>query len=199
MVQFIRIALSCRADVLVNAEEIGGVIFALYLGEANVVLTVGGAYSVAFIIGEEIDVNAAAGEGGRGMEKFTRPTNAPFVVSCIKPATMDIHGVFGITVAVRHSVGRWPGCRTTIGAKENLALGRGLLLDVVNHGVEQAIIECSEIVGFPVVTRPRRKQRIKSLLPGCVRLHADMLTERSCEIEQGVDQCLARHCVTRIK
>ena len=60
-------------DILVHAEEVVRIVLALHLGEAIVVRAVGGAHAIALVGGEEIDVDAAAGEGRRGLEEVARP------------------------------------------------------------------------------------------------------------------------------
>src|SRR5208282_3467106 len=62
------LVLSGRLDILVHAKEVVRVVLALHLGEAIVIRAIGGAHTISFVGGEEIDVCAAAGERRRGIE-----------------------------------------------------------------------------------------------------------------------------------
>ena len=46
-----------------------------------------------------------------------------------------------------------------------------------DDGVEEAVLERREVVGLPVVAGARGEQRVERLLPGRVRLDADVLAE----------------------
>ena len=85
---------------MVQPKEVVWVVLALHLGEAIVVRTVGGAYAISFVVGEEIDVNAATGEGGRGIEEVARPADAAIVVGRVLPAAVDVHDKLGIAVGI---------------------------------------------------------------------------------------------------
>jgi hypothetical protein len=132
---------SARLDILIHAEQVFRVVLALHLGETMVVRAVGGGHAIGLVGGKEIDVDAAAGEGGRGIEEVARLADAARVVGRVLPAPVDIQDELGIAVGVYRSV----RCRTVggaaEGAQEDLALRRRQLADVLDNGVEQSVVE----------------------------------------------------------
>src|SRR5262245_64762847 len=63
------IELPRRPDVLVHAEQVAGVVAPLDFGQAAIVRAVGLLDPVDFVVGHEIDVDAARGEGCGGLEQ----------------------------------------------------------------------------------------------------------------------------------
>jgi hypothetical protein len=79
-------------------------------------------------------------------------------------------------MTIRHGI-----CRNAIGCardgrEEDLALRRGQFSGKLNLRFQRAVAELCEIMGFSVVSRARRKQRIKSFLPLRIRLNTDVFT-----------------------
>ena len=99
---------SARLDILIHAEQVFRVVLALHLGETMVVRAVGGGHAIGLVGGKEIDVDAAAGEGGRGIEEVARLADAARVVGRVLPAPVDIQDELGLAVGVYRSV----RCRT---------------------------------------------------------------------------------------
>ena len=62
-------------------------------------------------------------------------------------------------------------------AKEYLAVRRGKALHVFHRDVNGAVTQVDKVVLFPVIPSSRCQQRVKGLLPGTVRLHADEFPE----------------------
>src|SRR2546423_6566452 len=54
-------------------------------------------------------------------------------------------------------------------------------------------------MGFPVVSRTRRKQRIERFLPLRVRLSADVFTVGGAKTEQRLNQFPALSCIPKVK
>src|SRR5262245_63954496 len=62
-----------RPDILVHAEQVGGVVTPLDLGQAAIVRAIRFLDPVDFVVGHEIDVDAARGEGCGGLEQMASP------------------------------------------------------------------------------------------------------------------------------
>ena len=65
--------------------------------------------------------------------------------------------------------------------KENLALRCGQVPGELNDRIQCPVTELCKIVGFPIVSRTRRQQRVKGLLPLRVGLGTDVFTMRIAE------------------
>src|ERR1700746_1404290 len=61
---------------------------------------------VAIIVGHEIDVPTARGEGGRGPEQLAGPRHASRVLSLVAPARMRIHDEMRIAIGPCRGFGR---------------------------------------------------------------------------------------------
>src|SRR6476469_2636416 len=67
-------------DVLVGAEHVFRVVLVLQLHQLRVVLAVGIAHAAAFVLREEVDVDAAGGERRSGLPQAARPPDAFLVL-----------------------------------------------------------------------------------------------------------------------
>jgi len=157
-------------------EEVRQVELLLELHQPLVRRTVGERDAVGLILGEGIDVRAAAGERLGLGEKFARPGDAALVLGSRLPATMHVHHVIGVSARVGHRLGRYAGCLPADRADENIALRRRQLAGVFDDGSDRPTVQSGEVVRLPVVARPFRQKWIEGLLPGGVRLYAERST-----------------------
>ncbi len=104
----------------------------------------------------------------------------------------------GVAVRVRRGVRGRPGGGTADGAEKDLALRRRQLPDVRDDGVEEPVLERREIVGLPVIAGAGGEQRVEGLLPGDVRLDADVFAQGGAELAQRLDERLTLLRVARI-
>ena len=153
-----------------------------------VVRAIGGAHAIAFVGGEEVDVDAAAGEGGRGSEEVARPADAARVVGWVRPAAVEVHDELGVAVRVRRGARGRPGSGAAEGAEKDLALRGRQLPDVRDDDVEEPVLERREVVGLPIIAGAGGEQRVEGLLPGDVRLDADVFAQGGAERAQRRDE-----------
>src|SRR5262249_13036454 len=132
------------------------------------------------------------GRRGRcGVEEIARPTNTALVLRSSFPAPVHVHDEPRIAVSVRRGGGRRPRSGAAQGGEEDLALGRRQLAGIFDDGLEQLVVELRKIVRLPVVAGAGGEQRIEGLLPGRIKLHSDVLADRSTKLTQRRDERLA--------
>lgn len=183
---------------MVHPEEVCRVVLLLELHQPVVCRTVGEGDAVDFVLGEEVDVRAAAGERLRAVEEFACPGDAALVLGGRLPAGVHVQGVVGVSARVGRCIRRYAGRLAAERANEDLAMRRWQLAGVFDDGVDRTVAELREVVRLPVIARTRRQERIKGLLPCGVRLHADVFAVCRAESAQRLNQLLAISGVARI-
>src|ERR1700680_4355370 len=78
-----------RSNVLVELEQVGGVVLVLQRNQALVVGAVGRAHPLLSFVAQEVDVGPMR-VGLQGGEQTPRPVDMPFVVSWCRPGAEDI-------------------------------------------------------------------------------------------------------------
>src|ERR1700746_1055247 len=78
---------------------------------------------LAFIVGHEIDVHTARGEGCSGPEQLTGPRHASRVLSLVAPARMRIHDEMRIAIGPCRGFGRDARHGAANMSDEDLAFG----------------------------------------------------------------------------
>ena len=120
------------------------------------------------------------------------------VLSGRLPATVHIHDVVSVPARVGHRIRRDAGRLATHRADKDLTLRGRQLAGIFDDGVDRAVAKSREVMRLPIVPRAPRQERIEGLLPGGVRLDADLLAVRRAESAQRLDQFLALSGVARI-
>src|ERR1700704_826554 len=156
--------------------------------QAIIVGAVSGGYPIAFFFRHEVHVGTLRSVWSRGLEKRAGPSNAPLIVFPLVPSPVHIEHKLCVSMTISHGI-RWNaiGCACNE-PDQDLALRRGQLASELDHRIQRAIAEFCEIMGFPVVSRARRKQRVKSFLPLGVWLSTDVFTVRRAKAEQRLNQ-----------
>src|SRR5262245_44772943 len=80
-----------RPDILVHAEEVVRVVAAFDVGQTAVVWAIGLLDAVFFIVGHEVDVDTAGGEGCGCIEQPAGPSDTSLVLSRVAPTRVHVH------------------------------------------------------------------------------------------------------------
>ena len=141
-----------RADVLVHAKEVLGVVLGFDLLEPPVVGPVCcGDWVTSLVVIQVVDVSTGGEEGLHLLVGFARPGDAEARVRRLPPLSEYEEIVAFAPVRECRLADTYPGCRAVDMLEEQLAHGRGAAREAIYHGVDSCVAQLPEETRLPVV------------------------------------------------
>src|SRR4029450_12828958 len=176
-----------RFDVLIKMKNIFRIVASFDLHQALIIGSVSRGDALALLCGHKVYISAGGCVRRTGFEKLSRPPNTLLGIRGFIPSPVHVQHEPRIPLTIGHCVSGDAVRRTGNQSDENLALRGGELPGELDNGIQRSVGKLREIMRLPIVSRARRQQRVKGLLPLNVGLRADMLAESCAESAQRSD------------
>ena len=121
-------------------------------------------------------------------EEPPRPLHPLLVFRWGIPAAVDVAHIHRVAMGVRRRVCGRPHRSSADLTEKDFAVRRREVASVLYRRLDGSIAKIREIVRLPIVASARGQQRVKRLLPGAIRLHADVFPERFSEMPHRFDR-----------